>query len=184
MSKLRNFGAGLGLLVVAAFSALPASAETQETIKAFSAWQGRGQIYETGPNRATFVGAFSGMVFVESQQGPIDAGFMVCPAVLDVDLSTGKQEAKGRCAITAKDGSRVYGEVTCKGVHLVGCDGDFTFTGGTDRFEGITGGGPVTIRSSIQEAAVGPGNIVQESAGGIMIWKELTYTLPDKPAAQ
>jgi hypothetical protein len=184
MSQLRICAAGLGLVLVAVFTALPAFAETQQTVKAFAAWTGRGQIFETGPNRATFVGSFSGMVFVETEQGPLDAGFMVCPAVLDVDLSTGKQEAKGRCAITAKDGARAYGEVMCKGVHLVGCDGDFTFTGGTDRFEGITGGGPVTIRSSMQDAAAGPGNIIQESAGGIMIWKALTYTLPDAPAAQ
>ena len=183
MSKLRIIGAGLGFLI-AAFAALPAVAETKDTLKAFAAWQGRGQIYETGPNRATFVGSFSGMIFVDTAQGPIDAGFMVCPAVLDVDLSSGKQEAKGRCAITAKDGSRAFADVACKGVHLVGCDGDFTVTGGTDRFEGITGGGPITIRSGLHEAALGPGNMVQESAGGILIWKELSYTLPDKPAAQ
>jgi hypothetical protein len=163
----------------------PASAETQQTVKAFAAWQGRGQIFETGPTRATFVGSFSGMVFVDTEKGPLDAGFMVCPAFLDVDLTSGKQEAKGRCTITAKDGARAYGEVSCKGVHLVGCDGDFTFTGGTERFAGITGGGPVTIRSGLHEAALGAGNIVQESAGGIMIWKELTYKLPDAaPAAQ
>lgn len=184
MSQLRICGVGFGLLLVAIVTALPALADTEQSLKAFAAWQGRGQIFETGPNRATFVGSFTGMVFVETEQGPLDAGFMVCPAVLDVDLSSGKQEAKGRCAITAKDGSRAYGDIACKGVHLVGCDGDFTFTGGTDRFAGITGGGPITIRSSMQEAAVGPGNIVQESAGGILIWKKLTYKLPDAPAAQ
>jgi hypothetical protein len=43
----------------------------------------------------------------------------------------------------------------------------------------------VTIRSGLQEFAVGAGNIVQESAGGIMVWKELSYKLPDAaPAAQ
>jgi hypothetical protein len=43
----------------------------------------------------------------------------------------------------------------------------------------------VTIRSGLNEAAVGAGNIVQESAGGIIIWPKLTYKLSDKaPAAQ
>lgn len=166
--------------------AAPASAAgSEETIKAFAAWQGRGQIFETGPTRSTFVGSFSGMVFVETEKGPLDAGFMVCPAILDVNLTDGTQEGKGRCTITGKDGARVYAELTCKGVHMLGCNGDFKITGGTDRFEGITGGGPVTIRSGMHDLAVGAGNIVQESAGGIIIWPKLTYTLSDKaPAAQ
>ena len=176
---------GLGLLMAIAVAVAPAAADTEETVKAFAAWQGRGQIFETGPNRSTFVGSFSGMVFIETEKGPLDAGYMICPAILDVDLTDGSQVGKGRCTITAKDGARVYADIACKGVHLVGCNGDFTFTGGTDRFDGITGGGPVTIRSGLSEAAVGAGNIVQESAGGIIIWPKLTYKLLDAaPAAQ
>jgi hypothetical protein len=154
-----------------------AQAEDEQTIKAFAAWQGRGQIYETGPDRATFVGSFSGMIFVETEKGPLDAGYMVCPAFLDVNVKDGTQEGKGRCTISAKDGARVYAELQCKGVHMVGCDGEFKFTGGTERFEGITGGGPVTIRSGIQDVALAGGNTVQESAGGIIIWPKLTYKL-------
>jgi hypothetical protein len=185
MSYVRSCGLALGALLAVGLTIAPAAAETQQTVKAFAAWQGRGQIYETGPTRATFVGSFSGMVFVETEKGPLDAGFMICPAILDVDLTSGKQEARGRCTITAKDGARAYGEMACNGVHLVGCDGDFSFTGGTERFAGITGGGPVSIRSGLQEFALGAGNIVQESAAGILIWKELTYKLPDAaPAAQ
>lgn len=160
-----------------ALISLPAQAQEEGTLKAFAAWQGRGQIFETGPDRATFVGSFSGMIFVETEKGPLDAGFMVCPAFLDVNIKDGTQEGKGRCTISAKDGSRAYAELQCKGVHLVGCDGDFKFTGGTERFEGLTGGGPVTIRSGIQDMALGGGNIVQESAGGIIIWPKLTYKL-------
>lgn len=164
-------------------AAMPASAQEEGTLKAFAAWQGRGQIFETGPDRATFVGSFSGMIFVETEKGPLDAGFMICPAFLDVNVKDGSQEGKGRCTISAKDGSRAYAELSCKGVHLVGCDGDFKFTGGTDRFEGLTGGGPIKIRSGIQDFAVGGGNTVQESAGGIIIWPKLTYKLA-KTAAQ
>lgn len=183
MVRFLSWGFGAALCVILAMGA--AIAETEGTIKAFAAWQGRGQIFETGVNRATFVGSFTGMLFVETEKGPLDAGFMICPAIVDVDLSDGTQQAKGRCTITGKDGSRAYAEVSCKGVHLVGCDGEFTFTGGTDRFEGITGGGPVTIRSGLQEIAAGAGNIVQESAGGIIVWPKLTYKLPNAaPDAQ
>ncbi|TDQ82987.1 hypothetical protein A8950_1269 [Dongia mobilis] len=162
-------------------AAFPVLAEdvTEQTIKAFSAWQGRGQVFETAENRATFVGSFSGVVYVESEKGPLDAGFMICPAIVDIDLRDGTQQAKGRCTIVAKDASRAYADINCTGVHLVGCDGEFTFTGGTERFAGITGGGPVTIRSSLHEIPAGAGNVVQESAGGIIVWPALTYRLAE-----
>jgi hypothetical protein len=181
--KLKTAALLLGWLCGLAFVCAAARAEDEQSIKAFAAWQGRGQIFETGPNRQTFVGSFTGMIFVETDKGPLDAGYMVCPAFLDVNVTDGTQEGKGRCTISAKDGSRAYADISCKGVHLVGCDGQFTFTGGTDRFEGLTGGGPIIIRSGLQDAAMGGGNTVQESAGGIIIWPKLTYKLA-KTAAQ
>ena len=183
MRKLKIAALLMGWLCGAAFACAAARAEDEQSIKAFAAWQGRGQIFETGPNRQTFVGSFTGMIFVETDKGPLDAGYMVCPAFLDVNVTDGTQEGKGRCTISAKDGSRAYADISCKGVHLVGCDGQFTFTGGTDRFEGLTGGGPIIIRSGLQDAAMGGGNTVQESAGGIIIWPKLTYKLA-KTAAQ
>lgn len=178
MTRTSRVGLFLGLAMAMASTIAPAAAETEQTIKAFAAWQGRGQMFETGPDRATFVGSFSGMVFVESEKGPLNAGYMTCPAIIDVNILDGTQEGKGRCTITAEDGSRAYGEIVCKGVHLVGCDGDFKFTAGTERFKGITGGGPVTVRSGLKDFAMGDGNIVQESAGGIIVWPKLTYKLP------
>jgi hypothetical protein len=174
MTRFTNLLAAIATFVGIA---LPALADEEQTVKAFAAWQGRGQIFETGPDQATFVGAFSGMIFIETQKGPLDAGYMTCPAILTLNLKDGGQEAKGRCTITSKDGARVYATIECKGVHLVGCDGTFTFTGGTDRFDGITGGGPVTIRSGMQDIALGGGNAVNETAGGIIIWPKLTYKL-------
>lgn len=183
MRKLKTAALLMGWLCGLVFACAAARAEDEQSIKAFAAWQGRGQIFETGPNRQTFVGSFTGMIFVETDKGPLDAGYMVCPAFLDVNVTDGTQEGKGRCTISAKDGSRAYADISCKGVHLVGCDGQFTFTGGTDRFEGLTGGGPIIIRSGLQDAAMGGGNTVQESAGGIIIWPKLTYKLA-KTAAQ
>lgn len=166
----------IATLLAITFAMPPALAE-EESVKAFAAWQGRGQMYETGPEQATFVGAFSGMIFIETQKGPLDAGFMVCPAIVTLNLNDGTQEGKGRCTITGKEGARVYADIACSGVHMVGCDGEFTFTGGTEHFEGITGGGPITIRSGLQDVALTGGNAVHESAGGIIIWPKLTYKL-------
>lgn len=184
MVSLRMCGLWASLLMGLLAASIPAAAAgPEETIKAFAAWQGRGQMFETGPTRATFVGSFTGMVFVDTEKGPLDAGFMVCPAILDINLTDGTQEGKGRCTITGKEGDRVYAELTCKGVHMLGCSGDFTLTGGTGRFEGITGGGPMTIRSGLHDTALGAGNIVQESAGGIIVWPKLSYKLSDKASS-
>lgn len=178
MLSLTHVAMIFGLLCGAVMTSSPAFAGEEQTLKAFAAWQGRGQMFDTGPDRTTFVGSFTGMIFVETEKGPLDAGFMVCPAIVDVNPKDGTQEGKGRCTISAKDGSRAYADIACKGVHMVGCDGEFTFTGGTDRFAGITGGGPITIRSGLQEFTGTGGNVVQESAGGIIIWPKLTYKLP------
>jgi hypothetical protein len=154
-----------------------AAAEDEAPVRAFSSWQARGQIFDTAANRVTFVGSFSGVVYVENEQGPMDAGYMVCPAVLDINIEDGKEQAKGRCTMTAKDGARLYADFSCNGVRMVGCHGDFTFTGGTERFKGITGGGPVSIRSTVDDMAVSGGNIVEGAAAGIIVWPSLTYKL-------
>jgi hypothetical protein len=124
------------------------------------------------------VGSFIGAVYIKSGEGPIDSGFMTCPTIVDMNVTDGKETAKGRCTITAKDGSRVYADLSCNGVQFVGCNGDFTITGGTDRFKGITGGGPINIRSDVRDMAMGAGNIVNAAAAGIILWPKLVYKLP------
>lgn len=176
-AQVKLVAACLAIAIAVGF-ATPSMAAEEATIEAFSAWQGRGQIFPTGVNQATFVGAFSGMIYVETEQGPLDAGFMVCPAMFEIDLENGTQAGSGRCTITAKDGGRVFAEWACTGVHLVGCNGELKLTGGTDRFEGITGGGPMIVRSGLRNLAAMPGNTIQESAAGIAIWREFHYSIP------
>jgi hypothetical protein len=159
-------------------TAARASAADEQSVEAFSAWQARGQIFETGENESTFVGSFIGAIFIKTGEGPIDSGFMTCPTIIELDMTDGKQTANGRCTITGKDGARVYAELSCTGVQHVGCNGDFKITGGTARFKGISGGGPVNIRSNVQDMAMGAGNIVEAAAAGIILWPKLTYKLP------
>jgi hypothetical protein len=174
----RSAAALMLCLILALTAGRHATAEEQQSIEAFSAWQARGQIYETGESRSTFVGSFIGAIYIKSGEGPIDSGFMTCPTIVDMNVTDGKETAKGRCTITAKDGSRVYADLSCNGVQFVGCNGDFTITGGTDRFKGITGGGPINIRSDVRDMAMGAGNIVNAAAAGIILWPKLVYKLP------
>ncbi len=59
------------------------------------------------------------------------------------------------------------------------CKGEFTLIGGTGRFSGVTGGGPVVVRTTIREIAVqADENPDVEAAIGIAFWKGLRYELP------
>jgi hypothetical protein len=167
--------AGLGIVLALL---CPAMAGEDATVKAFAAWQGSGQLFATGAKELTFVGALSGTVYVETEKGPLESGRLACPAMVRIDIEDGSQNGTGRCTITAKDGAQIFGDVSCTGIRLVGCDGQFTLTGGTQRFEGISGGGPVTLRSEFGQVAGISDTSVRQDSGGIMFWPALHYTIP------
>jgi len=168
----------LVVILLAAGPSRPAGAAEDATIKAFSAWQGQGHSFETGPAELTFVGALTGTMYIDTEKGPLAAGEMVCPAVVTINTDDGTQDGKGRCVITATDGARVYAEISCSGLHLIGCDGDFKLNGGTGRFQGISGGGHVTIRSEFGQVTPLSKAAAQEEAKGILYLRELRYTIP------
>src|SRR5262249_28810084 len=131
-----------------------------------------------GPKEATFIGDFAGPMFVETEQGIIKAGRLLCPAIVEIGLDDGKQRGEGRCTINAPDGARIYAEINCTGAHKVGCNGELKITGGTDRFAGITGGGKVTIRSDLRQIGAFTEGSVKEEASGSLSLPELSYKVP------
>ena len=174
----RLLSIGVTGALAAAMLSRPMHGAEEGTIKAFAAWQSNGQGIQTGPSEATFIGTMSGTVYVETEKGPVDSGQLVCPAMLLVNTQDGSQSGEGRCSITAKDGARIFAQLSCTGVHLVGCDGEFTLIGGTDRFDGITGGGHFTVRSSLHQFVGLSANTVVEAVSGIIFWRELHYRIP------
>ena len=178
MYMMRGIAGLLTTLGIAAGSQSVALAAEEATIKAFASWQGSGQVFETGLDELTFVGALSGTVYVETEKGPIDSGQLVCPALVRINTSDSSQTGSARCTITAKDGARIFAQVSCTGIHLIGCDGQFDLTGGTKRFEGISGGGAVTLRSEFRRFTDVSEASVQEEARGIMFWPALHYKIP------
>lgn len=125
----------------------PVVAAEEQTVNAFATYEGEGKIYLTGENKGTFVGAIVGQFFVESKNGPLHAGRIVCPAMLQLDLQSGKQSGSGQCTITANDGSKLFGVWSCRGVQMVGCDGKMMLTGGTGRTANASGSGPLMVRT-------------------------------------
>lgn len=153
----------------------------ESVINAFVPWQGRGFTFPTGPEHGTFVGALEGIVYIQTDKGPMTGGLITCPAMMDFNFQNGAQSGSGKCVIVGEPGDRVFAAWSCEGIRLVGCNGTFTITGGTGRFEGATGGGPLLSRPSLQLGTPDmPGNIVSESARGIMTLDALKVVLPSK----
>jgi hypothetical protein len=166
----------LGLLV--ALRLMPVYAE-EATVKATAAWQGQGHFFQVQEKLALFVGAFSGTMAIEPTPGALDAAQMLCPGMLEVNLTDGAQSGEGRCIMEARSGERVYATWNCTGIHLAGCRGTFTLVGGTGKLKDITGGGDFQIRSDVVEyAAKLQGDRVEAAAVGVAEWPALKYKLP------
>lgn len=169
----------LAAAIFAAGGAPDTTAAEKNTVKATAAWVGKGRIFQTGENKALFLGAFGGILYVENQEGKLDAVKMVCPGTFDIELKSGAQEGAGNCIVTDEDGDRVYADWACKGQKLVSCEGSFTLTSGTGKFQGITGKSELKARTSLSEIVVDlQSGAIAEAGAGILVLPELTYKLP------
>ena len=136
----------------------------------------------TGEDKGTFVGAIVGDLFVESDQGPLPAGRIVCPGMMQLNLKNGKQAGNGNCTITAADGAQAFAVWSCRGVHLIRCDGTLLITGGTGRAAGITGSGPLKVRSisrTLMKTSADK-DAVLNFGRGILVLRGFTYSKPDE----
>lgn len=172
------FGTVAAISALVTLASVDAHAQERKTINAFSVWEATGQTFRTSVEEGTFVGVLRGLMFIETKQGPQSAGVMACPFTLTISIETGEQEGRGLCTITAKDGPLVFADVACRGFHQVGCKGDFTLSGGTERFSGLKGSGPVTFRSDAWTVkSVGKFETVNKAVG-IAYWRDLAFELP------
>ncbi|MGF1611103.1 MAG: hypothetical protein ACFCUQ_16985 [Kiloniellales bacterium] len=170
----------LAVALVASILPHHKAAAEEQIIDAFATWEGQGVIYETGEKLGTFVGSIAGPLFIDTDKGPINAGRIVCPVLLDVDLETAKQAGRGKCTVTADDGARAFGDWSCQGVHLIGCDGELTLTGGTGRLAGISGKGEIRVRSTVRAGAAKASTegSVMEFGSGILVLRHMKLELP------
>ena len=174
----RLVAAALAMMVGFGLAATVHAAE-EITIEAFATWRGQGTLVPMGPNPAIMVATLHGVVYIQTDKGPLRAGAIICPVTAEISLNDGAQVAKGQCAWTTADGDQLFAEWTCNGRHLIGCKGDYTVTGGTGRYEGVTGGGPVVLRNEFGTvAAEASGQAIERTATGILFWPALKYTIP------
>jgi hypothetical protein len=168
----------VSVLLLVVLVALTSAAE-EGTVRATASWVAEGRYFEVKDDQALFVGAFAGVMYVETKQGAMDAAKMLCPAMVEISLVDGQQSGQGRCIIMGRDNHKVYAMWRCAGEHFAGCKGTFTLIGGTGRFKGITGQSDFEVRSQLSELATRPGEeSVQGSASGVAVWPALTYKIP------
>ncbi len=148
------------------------------TISAVIPWQGQGQIFPVGTDKLRFLGSLEGIMYVETAAGDMNEAFVSCPIVQNIDVVDGSTSASGSCVIVVSTEDSAFAEITCEGIAGL-CSGEFKLTGGTGRFDGISGSGKMTVRSPVHALAadLSEGTVVHIAAGILQI-PVLKYSLP------
>jgi hypothetical protein len=170
---------GLTVCVLALVTVIVPGHAGETSVKAWAVWQGQGRFYKATDNLALFSGYFEGIMEVENKQGALDAASMICPGMLEVNLTDGTQQGWGRCIIVTPDGDRLYAGWSCTGKHLEGCGGPFTVSGGTGKFSSVSGQSTFVVQSTVAEyvASIPEGGVTANFKGQAA-WSALKYTTP------
>jgi hypothetical protein len=166
----------VGMLVTASHVAFG----EERTVQAMAPWQGSGEVFVVAPEKLMILVSFTGIMYLQGKQGALDGVVMHCPAVQTLDIKAKRAEGSGHCTLTDAGDDVVYSAWKCTGVQGA-CEGEFTLTGGTGKFAGITGGGKLMVRAALTETAarLSSGGVVR-AAAALAIWPELKYTIPAK----
>jgi hypothetical protein len=143
-----------------------------QVFNAFAIAVASGTIVKSGEKQLMVIGTLRGPMFVETDEGPVDAGSVVCGASVRVDLGTARQTGSGACTFTAQDGATSWGDWECAGYELIGCRGVLKLTGGTGRLAGITGEGSMVWRPSAHEFKKQLDGTALQNTTGVLIWRE------------
>lgn len=149
----------------------------EQSLKVTMPWDGEGTIYAIGADKVLFMGAFEGIMYAEKEQGELDAAYASCPATQHIDLKNKSSQASGYCNITISVEDSVFAEWNCTG-KVGSCKGTFKLTGGTGKYEGVTGSSDIVVRSvmNVLVGGMGDGSVVR-AASGIAVLPKLTYKL-------
>ena len=172
--QLLRVSVTVGMLVTASQVAFG----EERTVQAMAPWQGSGEVFVVAPEKLMILVSFTGIMYLQGKQGALDGVVMHCPAVQTLDTKAKHAEASGYCTLTDAGDDMIYSAWKCTGVRGA-CEGEFTLTGGTGKFAGITGGSKLIVRAALTEtaASLSNGGVVR-AAAALAIWPELKYTIP------
>ncbi len=156
----------------------PVNAADQDTVQAIIPWEADGRVFQVDTSTMMFLGAFTGVMYIESSQGEMHEAFVMCPIIQTLDLEMSNSEAVGHCEISASPENVAYAELTCSG-EVGSCNGTFTLIDGEGDFAGISGTGTLRVRSPmralITDMAAGA---YLRVASGLAVIKDLKYSIP------
>lgn len=161
----------LGLGAAGALSCAVSAQDEPAPFNAFSVSTANGTIVRAAENQLLVVATLTGPLFVETDDGPVPTGQVVCAASARIDQATRKQVGNGACTFTDVDGATAWGEWTCEGYELLGCRGMFKLAGGTGRLTGATGEATVIWRPSAHEFKKQLDGSVLDNVSGVLIWR-------------
>lgn len=168
--------ASVATFLVLSFS--PAQAAEKDTVQAIIPWEAEGRVFQVDTQTMMFLGAFTGIMYIESSQGELHEAFIMCPITQKLNVDDRSTEAVGHCEISASPNDVAYAEISCTG-EVGSCAGTFTLTDGEGRFSGISGEGALRVRSPMRELitdmAAGANLRV---ASGLAVIKDLQYRTP------
>lgn len=172
----------LAALATGVLASLPVASAAAEEGKArvLAPWQGEGQVFQIEPGKVMFLGRFDGILYVDEGNGAFDGVPFVCPGTQVIDLAKGTMTASGHCMVTPSEDEEVFAKWSCAGQVGV-CKGRLEFTGGTGRFDRISGGGDMTVRTVASDltADVARGEVVR-TAAGLAVWPAMSYRYPSR----
>jgi hypothetical protein len=124
----------VGLVVNGAQADLPKQGKYRGMFGARAA----GTVHELDKGHVFFVGGFSGVFFNDNANGFMDQSAVECPGVNDIVNGVAIANG-GYCIVTDRDGDKAFlvwkGKETSQGVG----GGDFQWTAGTGKYDGIKG---------------------------------------------
>jgi hypothetical protein len=153
-----------------------AYAKTAEAGDSSSSWSGSGEVQDLGEGDQVINGMVKGMLIARHKdegKTVVHSSKLLCPVRVNLNKTNDYKAIAGLCTIVAHEGKDVaYAQWKCTGT-LNECEGEFTFTGGTGGFSGISGTTPFHTKIIFEQQE---GKNVQ--AIGYARWPNLTYTLP------
>jgi hypothetical protein len=150
--------------------------KTVEAGESNSSWNGNGEFQDLVNGEQVINGILKGVLIARHKaegKMTVHSSKLVCPVRVNLNRNKDSQAIEGLCTIVAHEGKDVaYAHWKCVG-NLKECEGEFTFTGGTGGFNGISGTTPfqTSIVFELQQGKHG-------QAIGYAVWPNMTYTLP------
>lgn len=171
----------LGMVILGCMGgAALAQGSSKEALRGGAAWEGQGMLFQLEEEQLYLVGAFVGIMVIGNDKEPLNAATMTCPATVETNLATMYQTGYGRCILIDKDDNKVFAKWACSG-NPKNCKGNFTFTGGTGKFKGISGINEFFVQTDVMGfQATGAPGVLKKAAAGRAVWPEITYQLPPR----